>query len=117
MENVWRGANEIFEIMFDKRWNMKKTTKIGSARNTLSTSRNYLMNVSNKLIRISSNFLRKVNNKLNIYSELKRKYKFSNNMEEHFSCIIIAKNGIHYSIVKLLIVSNQNDNQQNYFNC
>lgn len=96
---------------------MKKTTKMGSARNALSTSRNYLMNVSNKLIRISSNFLRKINNKLNIYSELKRKYKFPNNAEENFSCIIVAKNGIHYSIIKLFIVSNQNDNQLNYFNC
>lgn len=62
-------------------------------------------------------FLRKCNDQLNIYTELKRNYKFQNNQEETRIYLHVVYNGSQKSNSKLLIISEQYNNQLNFFNC
>lgn len=61
--------------------------------------------------------LRDINNKLNLYTQLKREYNFQNSMEENYFYMINLNNGPHKSILNILIISEKKTNQQNYFNC
>ena len=97
--------------------NITASIKKGNIHKILNQSKNYLMNFSNRLTIMISKVFRKINNKLNIYTELKNKYKFPNTSEEEFVYAMVAKNGLDNSIIKLIIVSKRNDNQLNYFNC
>lgn len=99
---------------------MKKIIKIngkGNIQKSLTQCINYMMILSNKLIRTISNIFRKINNKLNIYTEIKREYKFQNIMEEKLTYMISVNDGYYKSNINILIISKNNDNQQNYFNC
>ncbi len=62
-------------------------------------------------------FLRKCNNQLNIYTELKRNYNIQNNQEETRIYLHVVYNGSQNSITKFLIISEQYNNQLNFFNC
>ena len=99
---------------------MKKIEKInknGNFQKSVNLCKNYLMNFSNWLIRMISNIFRKINNKLNIYSQLKREYNFQNSREDKFIYMIGLNNGAYKSITNIIIISEKKDNQQNYFNC
>lgn len=61
--------------------------------------------------------LRKCNDQLNIYTELKRNYNIQNNQEETRIYLHVVYNGFQKSNSKFLIISEQYNNQQNFFNC
>lgn len=99
---------------------MKTLSKIINKENLNNISHqfsNTIIEFFHKLEEISVDLFKKLNNQLNIYSELKRTYTFPQIKEEHLTYVVITNNGLHKSIERLLIVSKQNDNQFNYFNC
>ena len=84
---------------------------------SLKQIRHFFVSLVHKSEETLLKFLRDCNNKLNIYTEIKREYKIQNIMEENLIYMIGVNDGSYKSIIKILIISAQNDNQQNYFNC
>lgn len=94
---------------------VKQIIKVG--QNLSFQLRNYFYPLLSASELKFAKILRKCNNKLNIYTELKKTYNIQNNQEENRIYLQVFYNGSQKSITKFLIVSEQYNNQSNFFNC
>jgi hypothetical protein len=115
IDRIDRGSENRQDILRKMKFNLQAVLQV--ELNFLRKIRNYLLSFFSKLNKPLLKFLRDFNNKLNIYTQLKREYQFQNIMEEKFIYMIGVDNGSYKSIVNILIFPEKNENQQNYFNC
>lgn len=114
-----KGIDWLSKNQLDTYWKtiLSFMSIIKAEPNVLRQIKNYLLSFSSNLKKTFLKHLTDLNNKLNIYTQLIREYNFQNIMEENLIYMIYMKDGSYKSIINILIISENKDNQQNYFNC